>query len=174
MRLAVGDVADRVRRLGTENVVLTGGEPLLQQPQLAELAVALKQEGKRIEVETSGTICPRTELSSFVDQWNVSPKLANSGNPLGKRQLPSVLEDFGRRSNAFFKFVVVEPEDLVELDELVATYAVPPTRVLLMPEGRSPEILRERSAWLAGACQQRGYRFTTRLHVLLWGDQRGR
>src|SRR5262249_44289955 len=64
MRVSVEDVAQRVSRLGTSNVVLTGGEPLLQQPELAKLAAALKQEGKRIEVETSGTICPRTELSS--------------------------------------------------------------------------------------------------------------
>jgi organic radical activating enzyme len=174
MRVEVDEVARRVEQAGPNNVVLTGGEPLLQQRELALLAVALKQQGRRIEVETSGAVLPNERLCRSVDQWNVSPKLANSGNPEIKREVPASLADFGERSNAYFKFVVVEQEDLIEVDRIVGQYQVPPHRVLLMPEGRTVAALNARSEWLAASCQERGYRFTTRLHILLWGDQRGR
>ena len=64
--------------------------------------------------------------------------------------------------------------DLAEVEALWAEYAVPPERVILMPEGRTAEDLRKRSPWLAEICTQRGYRFSTRLHILIWGDNRGR
>ena len=53
-------------------------------------------------------------------------------------------------------------------------YAVPGERVILMPLGASIEDLDERSEWLADACVRLGYRFSTRMHILLWGDERGR
>jgi organic radical activating enzyme len=43
-----------------------------------------------------------------------------------------------------------------------------------MPEGRTPEALAKKSAWLSEACVKNGFRFTTRLHIILWGDERGR
>ena len=46
-------------------------------------------------------------------------------------------------------------------------------RVILMPEGRTAAELGERSRWLAEACAQNGFRFSTRLHILIWGDERG-
>jgi organic radical activating enzyme len=155
-------------------VVLTGGEPLLQQRLLATLCEGLKQDGKRVEIETNGTVLPDSRLATLVDQWNVSPKLANSGNATVQREVPQVLTWFAARPHAFMKFVVRQPDDLEEVDSLVATYSFARERVLLMPEGRTPEILKSRSQWLAELARARGYRFTPRLHVLLWGDERGR
>jgi 7-carboxy-7-deazaguanine synthase len=172
--LPIDDVLGRVRTSGVHNVVITGGEPLQQQRELAPLAVALKAAGHRVEVETNGTFLPNDELARAIDQWNVSPKLANSGNPLERREVPAALAWFAAESRAVFKFVVVEPSDLAEVDELAARYGLPAERVLLMPEGRSPSQLQERSRWLVNEACQRGYRFTPRLHVLLWGDERGR
>ena len=63
--------------------------------------------------------------------------------------------------------------DLAEVEALCAEYAVPPERIILMPEGRTADELHERSPWLAEVCTQRGYRFSTRLHILIWGDKRG-
>ena len=84
-------------------VVITGGEPLLQQRELKPLVDALRVErGWRVEVETAGTIAPDLD----VDQWNVSPKLANSGNPRDRRYKPDVLRAFEATGRAAFKFVV--------------------------------------------------------------------
>jgi 7-carboxy-7-deazaguanine synthase len=167
------EVVRRVATGGARNVVITGGEPLQQQRALAPLARTLKAAGHRIEVETNGTFRPTDDLAACVAQWNVSPKLANSGND-GRRDVPEALAWFAARPEACFKFVVVEPEDLGEVDGLIARYGVAPERVLLMPEGRTTAELRARSGWLVEAARERGYRFTTRLHVLLWGDERGR
>ena len=166
-------VAARVVELGVENVVVTGGEPLMQQAPLADLAGELTQRGHRIEVETNGTFAPRPSLQTHVSQWNVSPKLENSGNPVGRRRLDEPLEWFAASDNAWFKFVVETPTDLEEVDCLLARLKVPSERVILMPQGTSPEALRERSAWLAPLCSDRGYRFSTRMHILIWGDERG-
>jgi organic radical activating enzyme len=125
-------------------------------------------------VETNGTFMPNAELAAAIDQWNVSPKLANSGNPVEKRRVPTALAWFAAEARAVFKFVIVAPGDLAEVDELVAWFGLPAERVLLMPEGRSPNELQERSRWLVDQACRRGYRFTPRLHVLLWGDERGR
>ena len=52
---------------------------------------------------TAGTIAPNnTEL---VRHWTVSPKLANSGNPLKKRYNPDALRGLMLASSRAFKFV---------------------------------------------------------------------
>ena len=160
---------------GARTVIFTGGEPLLQQAALEAAADALAKRGFRIEIETNGTITPTDKLASIVTQWNVSPKLANSRNKRTARLRLGPLAWFASSPRAQFKFVVQTPEDLDEVDALVSSS--PPLardRVTLMPEGTSPEALQQRSAWLAEECARKGYRFSTRLHVLLWGSERGR
>lgn len=172
MELPCVEIADAVRALPPKNVVVTGGEPLIQKRALAPLVWQLKNEGYRFEFETNGTISPG-ELGGMVDQWNVSPKLCNSGNE-GLERLPEAsLRDFAGRENAFFKFVVDSPEDLAEVEELRARFEIPPSRIVLMPQGTSAAELNARSPWLAEACTERGYRFSSRLHILIWGDKRG-
>lgn len=175
--LEAEEVARRVTESageGVRNVVLTGGEPMLQQRELASLTELLKARGFRLEVETNGTVLPSPEMAERVDQWNVSPKLANSDNPEEARHVPEALRWFGRSERAFWKFVVVAPEDLSEILELVRSYRVPAGRVVLMPEGMDAGTLAERSRWLAGICRRHGFRLGKRLHIELWGNERGR
>lgn len=159
---------------GIKNVVITGGEPLLHDADLVTLAGALRDRGFRLEVETNGTIVPSPELATAIDQWNVSPKLANSGNKKTARLRSGPLTWFAAEPRAQFKFVVSDAGDVAEVQELARVYAIPSGRITLMPEGTQPSVMLERSAWLAGICQQVGYRLGTRLHVLLWGSERGR
>ena len=177
IRVEVDEIMRRVEALSapaTINVVITGGEPLLQQRQLVPVATALQAGSYRIEVETNGTVQPRPALASVIDQWNVSPKLENSGNTAAEREVAPALQWFAAQPHAYFKFVVAEPSDLDEVRALAERYAIPASRILLMPEGRDAATLGQRSQWLVEQCRERGYRFTTRLHVLLWGDKRGR
>lgn len=169
---AAGLVRDRAGET-IRNVVLTGGEPLLQGEALAGLAGVLVGAGYRIEVETNGTLLPPAALARHVAQWNVSPKLASSGNP-DRREAPGVLEWFAARPEAWWKFVVVSPADVGEVRRLAGRYGVPPGRIFLVPEGTDAATLWERSGWLAAACRETGYRLGSRLHVLLWGNVRGR
>lgn len=171
--LAVDDVAALafdVAQDGVRNVVFTGGEPLLQQKDIAVLAARMKDRGFRVEMETNGTIVPEPALAELVDQWNVSPKLESSGNRLDARWVPTAIAWFADCPNAFFKLVVVSKDDLAEIERL----AFPKERVILMPEGTDPTTLADRSRWLAEICTQKGYRLGARLHVHIWGAERGR
>ncbi len=73
------------------------------------------------------------------------------------------------------KFVVRSEADVAEIEELIrdTTCAVPPHKVMLMPEGTTLEALRARAAWLGELCKARGYRYAHRLHVELYGNRRG-
>ena len=170
----VEEVSKQIHSHGINNVVLTGGEPLMQQDPLAELALRLKRLDHRLEIETNGTYIPRSELSGCIDQWNVSPKLSNSGMGIGARLIEDSLQWFAAQENTRFKFVVAENEDVEEVEEIVRKYRVRAEHVMLMPEATTTEKLARRSSWLVEACVERGYRFGTRLHILLWGDERGR
>ena len=169
--LDVAVVAEMVRAQGTDMLVVSGGEPLLQQRRLAPLLRELGADGMRIEIETAGTLSPLPALVDAVAQFNVSPKLSNSGNALQRRYRPRALDDLQRTGRAVWKFVAVGTADLDEIGVLVARHHLAP--VYVMPEGTSAETVIARSRELAGAVLARGWNLTSRLHVLLHGNRRG-
>ncbi|MGE0599298.1 MAG: 7-carboxy-7-deazaguanine synthase QueE [Dehalococcoidia bacterium] len=172
VEMSAEEIARDVLSRAPRNVVITGGEPMIQKRQLLPLVTALKTAGLRIEVETNGTIAPG-DLGQLIDQWNVSPKLRNSGNE-GLERLPAQsLERLAALQGAFFKFVIAEEADIAEVEELRGQFNIPQNRVILMPEGTTAAALNARSPWLAEVCTERGYRFSSRLHILIWGDKRG-
>jgi 7-carboxy-7-deazaguanine synthase len=44
---------------------------------------------------------------------------------------------------------------------------------MLMPEGLTDDAVRSHAALVVEACKRHGFRFSPRLHVLLWGARRG-
>ena len=166
------DVAARIAALGQPRLVITGGEPLLQAPALACM-LALLPEGIAVEVETNGTVAPLAALDAVVGQYNVSPKLAHSGNPAELALIPERLAEWAGNPKAFFKFVIVEPADVDEVLELADRFAIPPERVWLMAEGTDRATLRERESWLSQLCLTHGLTLSKRLHIELFGDLRG-
>lgn len=165
-------VAERVRAHDCPNLVFTGGEPLLQQPALAALCDTLGP-GYHVEIESNGTVPLVAAFDRHVDQLNLSPKLAHSRNTDSERLKPAVLAGYARDPRAWFKFVVAAPGDVAEVDALAQAHGIPPGRVLLMPEGVTSPVVRDRMAWLAPLCLARGYRLSDRLHIHLYGDTRG-
>ena len=75
---------------------------------------------------------------------------------------------------AYFKFVVVAPPDVDEVAAIVERYELASERVMLMSEGVTAEAMKKRGRWVAEACVERGFSFSPRLQILLWGDERGR
>lgn len=169
--LDVSAILDTISGHGTGMVVVSGGEPLLQQRRLVPLLGALAERGVRIEVETAGTVSPLASVAAAVAQFNVSPKLGNSGNPLARRIRPAALADLQATGRAIWKFVAVSVVDLDEIAGLVDSLGLRP--VYVMPEGTSAEVLLARSRELAEAVLARGWNLTSRLHVLLYGNRRG-
>jgi len=174
IELDPAELQHRIQAFKCPHMVITGGEPLLQQAELEPLVASLAGEGFSFEVETNGTIAPSPEMLRHIGQWNVSPKLRTSGNLPEERLMPVPLQIFAGLPKAFFKFAIAAESDIDEVCSLVEQYNIPAERVLLMPEGRTPDALERKNEWLSEACLKHGFRFTTRLHIILWGDERGR
>jgi len=169
------DAAEAILAFGCPNTVITGGEPLLQEGDLLEMIhhIRARDPGHFFEVETNGTRMPSVEFAREIGQFNVSPKLANSGMEACLRIIPDVLGGFAEMPQAWFKFVITAEPDLDEVMAMVAGNGLPVPRLLLMPEGRDVAALDEIAPWLAGRCRDLGVRFSDRLHIRLWGDKRG-
>ncbi|MCA6073264.1 7-carboxy-7-deazaguanine synthase QueE [Fulvivirga sedimenti] len=166
---------EEISKFNCPNLVVTGGEPLMQQKDLAVLLQALREEKiiEHIEIETNGTLMPIADLDLQVDQYNVSPKLTNSGNPDKLRIRPEILDWFARSPKANFKFVCAAPKDLYEIEELIRSFGIPSNKVILMPLGTSIDSLDEREKWLTEICKNKGFRFSDRMHIRLFGNKRG-
>lgn len=169
--IRAADVVAQVAAMGVDLVVVTGGEPLLQQRRLPALLAPLRALGCEVEVETAGTVAPDL-APGLVDRWNVSPKLAHSGMAAHRRYRPDVLRAFVATGRAVFKFVATGEDDLAEAEAMVAECGLAP--VWVMPEGTDPITITARLRILAPGVLARGWNLTPRLHVLLWGDVRGR
>ncbi len=171
--LTAGEIIVYCRERRGCQVIVTGGEPL-ENPACEPLIAVLKEEGLRVEVETSGYIEPTDVLAAMVDQWNVSPKLASAAIP-GDKQ-PKTLAWLQNVKEPYLKFVLHKTEEIAEVDALLERYDLadfPLERVIISPGGKKPAHMKPRLLPLAEAALERGFRFTPRLHVLLWGDKRG-
>ncbi|MGW4200936.1 7-carboxy-7-deazaguanine synthase QueE [Streptomyces sp. NPDC004726] len=171
-RRSVDDLIAWALACDRELVVISGGEPLLQQRALVHLVRGLLAGGKRVEFETNGTIVPDPQLVVDGVRFNVSPKLANSGVAEDKRVILAALEAFVAAGNAVFKFVTRTVAELDEIQQLVDRFHLTP--VYVMPEGTTADGLIETTRLLADAVAARKWHFTQRLHVLAFADARGR
>lgn len=175
-KVSVEDTAALVKALGeSEGVVLTGGEPLLQSEALTALIDQLKHNQPKllIEVETNGTIAPSPALAERVDLFMVSPKLAHSGNDAALALQPEKLAAFAALPSAYFKFVARTAEDVAAVASLAQTHAIPAARIYIMPEGATSEVLQARGQALLAPILAADFNFTDRLHIHLFGAQRG-
>lgn len=173
--LDVEAIAAQVLGYRCGNVIVTGGEPLLQQSGVAALMEALRPEQPeiRFEIETNGTVRPLPEIERFEPRYNVSPKLTSSGMSADRAFVPEALAFFRDCERATFKFVCGRDEDLAEVEQTLAAHALPRSRVILMPEALSTEALQTRRPWLMGKCLDAGLRYSDRLHVAAYGARRG-
>ncbi|MBT8044502.1 MAG: 7-carboxy-7-deazaguanine synthase QueE [Verrucomicrobiae bacterium] len=175
IELPTREVAERISTFPCTNIILTGGEPLLQDEAWQCVIAHLSNSSTeyRFEVETNGTIVPSRQLDQLVDQYNVSPKLHNSGNETHLRLKHKALEFFSQSTKAWFKFVVTHERDLNEIETLASQFGLSAARILLMPEGRDEQTLQKRRQWLADVCRKQNFRYSDRLHIQLWGDKGG-
>jgi 7-carboxy-7-deazaguanine synthase len=181
-QMTVEEIMAQVQAHPAQHVVLTGGEPMVA-PGIHELAFQLQDQNFHITIETAATVLPR---GIACDLASLSPKLAHSA-PDGRlddawrkkheslRWQPEVVEAWIAAGNYQLKFVVNSDSDLAEIESMIRETgcAVPPSKVLLMPEGTTVEALRARAGWVSEICKARGYRYAPRLHIELYGNKRG-
>jgi organic radical activating enzyme len=154
--------------ISEKRVVITGGEPLLQQNKIVEVIKHLPNWN--VEIETNGTIMPLPELSNC--QFNCSPKLENSGNEKQKRYKPEVLEFINSLPNSWFKFVVSETKDLEEIDQIVSECGLIPEKILIMPEGHTIESTSKHLTTVEKAVSERGWKVAKRNQLEWFGNKR--
>lgn len=155
-------------------VVISGGEPMLQQKELEPLVKLLKEADYSVDIETAGTIAPVVEMfTNGSVHYNVSPKLKHSGNIMRVAYNPVAIEALINQG-ADFKFVVKTIEDLDEVAEYQQRHQIPSRRIWIMPEGTNIETIKIHGLSIADNALRRSWNITLRNHVWLWGEERGR
>lgn len=181
--MTMEEVVGEVRKHPARHCVLTGGEPMAARG-IRELAAALRAEGHHITIETAGTLPPE-EIAC--DLASLSPKLSSSTPREGEieqawidrheqtRLRPDVLRAWLEAGNYQLKFVYTQASDLEEIDALVESIGipVPPSKILLMPEGIGEKQIAARQQELVNLCLRRGHRYCDRLHIRLFGNTKG-
>ncbi len=169
---SIEELVPRLSQARGKRLIITGGEPLVQAKALACLLELLPAD-LLIEVETNGTLAPPPALLERVTQWNVSPKLENSGQAARDRFKPAALAALLETGRAWLKLVVAGSEDCAEAERLIADSGFPRERVLFMPLAASRAELAERAPLVASEALRRRIRTSPRLHVELWEGRRG-
>lgn len=169
------EIISEIIQYDCDNIILTGGEPLVQQKELERFVQQLREarEGLHIEIETNGTLIPSPTLDQLLDQYNVSVKLSNSAVEEKERLKTDALQFFSRSVKANFKFVVNEELDLKEIQALQEQFEIDRKKIYLMPQGRTVDELTKKRTSLEEICKREDYHFTDRLHIHLYGNQRG-
>lgn len=170
------------------HLVITGGEPLLgwqrayqellEHPRMADL--------KNITFETNGTQKLHEDFKLYLDYWasdggrevtfSVSAKLSASGETWEDAIRPDIVAEYQDYGHTYLKFVV-ETEDHVN----EAVRAVDAFRaggftgsVYLMPQGGVVTPYDANKLNIANICCERGFNYSPRLHVDLWGNGWGK
>jgi 7-carboxy-7-deazaguanine synthase len=163
-------------------LIFTGGEPLLQAREIHFLLELLSFEytkkygeplpWEQIEFETNGTVYNDIVLSFLTRgcQFNVSPKLTNSGESAFKRYKADVIGHIASYQNTWFKFVTTgKDHEIYEIE----SYGLKSQKIILMPAADNQNDLQELSVAIARICILRGYKFSTRLQIVLWNQTTG-
>ena len=155
------------------NIIISGGEPMMQWAKLIPLMRTLFDWGNRIHIETAGTIKTVPDFDVMVHQYNVSPKLHNSGNDFKKRYKPDALRSLMRTEKARFKFVVRDLDDFSEIDFIVKDLDILPQFVQVMPEGIRPQRNIRIAQEIIDEALKLGFGLSFRSHILIWGAKEG-
>ena len=177
-RISVNKIAEKIAKYNCTHVVITGGEPFIQTEELVTLCNKLNKDGYHITIETNATVY--ADVSAHL--ISMSPKLRNS-NPQSdnryfamherERIQTDVIQKFLANYTCQLKFVMETPEDLEEIQCLQSEIGIPDEIIVLMPQGISAEETQCKQEWIIKLCKQHGYRYSPRVHVDVWGNQRG-
>ena len=168
------------------HLILTGGEPLLawQRLYVDLFEHPRMQDLKNVTFETNTTQPLHDSLRDYLNNsdrlevtWSCSPKLSVSGEPWETAIKPNIASEYSsvNGSELYLKFVVATDEDFDEVTKAVDAYrsAGVECPVYLMPMGGRSEEYSLNVKDVAEACMARGWRFTPRLHISLFGNAWG-
>ena len=170
--MAVSAVVEAVAALHVPVCVVSGGEPMLQEGAVLDLARQLRGYEVETHVETNGTR-PPPEHDDEVAHWSVSPKLPTA--EAGTHALSyGVLRAWAQHPRAIFKVVCSNPDEVNAASHLFDMLRVPQHARWIMPEGITAEAVTGSLHAVVDAALAHQLNITPRLHVQLWGATRGR
>lgn len=168
------------------HLILTGGEPLLgwqrfyqelfEHPKMKDL--------KNVTIETNTTQKLHEDFYNYINghsrlhfTFSCSPKLSVSGESWEDAIRPDIAGQYYSvvGSDLYLKFVVADSADVDEVGRAVEVYRSVGVEcpVYLMPMGGRSEEYSLNVQEVANLCMQRGWRFSPRLHVTLFGNRWG-
>lgn len=169
------------------HLVITGGEPLLGwQRAYAELLSHPGMEDIRnITFETNGTQELREDFKAFLDEWyradkeitfSVSAKLSASGEKWEDAICPEIVNSYQQYGFTYLKFVVETEEHFAEVERATAEFRAGGFEgpVYVMPQGGVVTPYAQNRVRVADWACSRGYYYSPRLHVDLWGNGWGK
>jgi 7-carboxy-7-deazaguanine synthase len=168
------------------HLIITGGEPLLAWQRLyVELFEHPRmQDLKNVTFETNTTQHLHDDFFKYLNNnddltvtWSCSPKLSVSGESWEDAIKPNVAHEYSLVDNSdmYFKFVVANDDDYAEVEKAISAYTDAGVQcpVYLMPLGGRSEEYTLNVKDVAEACMERGWRFSPRLHISLFGNAWG-
>ena len=173
------------------HLVITGGEPLLgwQRAYGELLSHPRMQDLKNITFETNGTQKLSEDFKAFLRNWqldgpgflrevtfSVSAKLSASGELWNDAICPEVVNEYQAFGNTYLKFVVETEEHVDEAVRAVDAFRAGGFTgiVYLMPQGGVVDPYESNKLNIANICCERGFNYSPRLHVDLWGNGWGK
>lgn len=170
------------------HLVITGGEPLLgwQKTYPNLLSHGLMYDLTNLTFETNGTQPLHEDFVRYMKFWgshgsreitfSVSAKLSASGELWEDAIKPEIVASYQELGHTYLKFVVENPADFDEVDSAVKEYRTGGFKgmVYIMPVGGVVNVYDGNKFNVADECMARGYYYSPRLHVDLWGNSWGK
>jgi len=150
-------------------LVVTGGEPMLQQGKMGEQLVGFLHEVREredlciedIEVETNGTLLPNQDMYWNTDSLVISPKIFTEDSAkLFDRiwnECPDIIS---------VKLVIGTKKEFQEQINWIGKMVKAPIisqDIFVMPKGTDNRTLKKKAKWIIPICIQQGFRFSPRL-----------
>lgn len=174
--LSIKGMLEEIRGYNCENVMITGGEPLIHQGIVA-LTNELKDNNYHVTIETNATIQKNVNCNLI----SMSPKLSHSipDNVSDirrydeKRIKINVIRYYIKNYDYQIKFVVGCEKDFDEIEEiLLKVGSHDRSKVLIMPLASSRRQLFRIQKEIVAMCIERNWRYANRLQLQVWGQNK--
>jgi len=175
------------------HLVITGGEPLLGWQRAYEELISntYMTDLRNITFETNGTQKLQPGFRNFLQAWqqpalgskqdrfvtfSVSAKLSASGEKWEEAICPEIVASYQELGTVYLKFVVETEEHFAEVERAVKEFRAGGFTgvVYVMPQGGVVTPYAANRVKVADWACSKGYYYSPRLHVDLWGNGWGK